>query len=345
MGLCKWRQTGRITRMYESLHNHTTTSDGTQTYEELLAAAAQTGYGVVAFTDHDAVPGEAEIARLRQYEGPVKWCLGLEISSGLPKELGGGPISNIHILGLFTDPTNEALREHCAKAQAARTLRMEKMVANLRGLGFKITVDDALAASGGESVGRPHIVRALNTYPENAAVIEGMRADMEKAAVGSASVAMDYAHMLERPASDYPYRLFLSDDAFIQGIYVDYLYWLDLDAAVSLIRQAGGVAVIAHWYTAAKKIDAEMLEGMLKARRLDGVEILGNQLNSQARRAEPVLTAMASRTGCLATFGVDCHREEDLVSFASDRNLAQRTVGQLRRLTQRADVDLSWSNL
>jgi hypothetical protein len=118
------------------------------------------------------------------------------------------------------------------------------------GLGFKITVEDCLAASGGETVGRPHIVRALALHPENAEIIEDMRAEMETAAVGSASVAMDYAHMLERPASDYPYRLFLSDDAFIPGVYVDYLYVVDMDAAVKLIRDAGGVAVVAHWYTA-----------------------------------------------------------------------------------------------
>jgi hypothetical protein len=193
---------------------------------------------------------------------------------------------------LFTDPTDKALLEHCTKALAARNDRMERIVGNLKGLGFKITVDDAMAAAGGESVGRPHIVRALNAYPENALVIDGIRTEMQKAAVASASVAMDYAYMMERPASDHPYRLFLSDDAFVPDIYVDYLYWVDMDSAVGLIRGAGGVAVLAHWYTAAKKIDAEMLEGMIKAGRLDGVEIMGNLINSAARRAEPVLKAI-----------------------------------------------------
>jgi predicted metal-dependent phosphoesterase TrpH len=330
---------------YESLHNHTTASDGTQSYLEVLATAEANGIGVVAFTDHDMLPSETDLKLLRDYSGPVGWFLGCEISSGLPKELGGGSASSIHILGLFTDPTNEALREHCAKALSARNERMEKIVGNLRGLGFKITVDDALAAAGGESVGRPHIVRALGTYPENTVIIEGIKADMEKAAVGSASVAMDYAHMLERPASDYPYRLFLSDDAFIPGVYVDYLYWVDLDTAVGLIRGAGGLAVMAHWYTASKKIDAAMLEGMIRNGRLDGIEIMGNPINSAARRAEPVLTALASRTGTLATFGVDGHRPEDLANFVSDRQIAMRSTGQTKKLIERSSVDLSYSNL
>jgi predicted metal-dependent phosphoesterase TrpH len=330
---------------YESLHNHTTASDGTQSYLEVLATAEQNGIGVVAFTDHDMLPSERDLAVLRDYDGPVRWLLGCEISSGLPRELGGGATSSIHILGLFTDPTDEALREHCAKALVARNARMEQMVGNLKSLGFKITVDDALAAAGGESVGRPHIVRALNMYPENNGIIEDLRGEMEKAAVSSASVAMDYAHMLERPASDYPYRLFLSDDAFIKDIYVDYLYWVDLDTAVGLIRGAGGLAVMAHWYTASRKIDAEMLEGMIRDGRIDGIEIMGNPINSAARRAEPLLTAMASRTGTLATFGVDGHRPEDLANFVADRQIAQRSIGQTKRLIEHANVDLSFSNL
>jgi predicted metal-dependent phosphoesterase TrpH len=330
---------------YESLHNHTTASDGTQSYLEVLATAEANGLGIVAFTDHDMLPSAADLKALREYTGSVKWFLGCEISSGLPKELGSGATSNIHILGLFTDPTNQALLDHCTKALAARNERMQKIVGNLKGLGFKINVEDALKAAGGESVGRPHIVRALNSYPENAAVIEGIRAEMEKAAVSSASVAMDYAHMIERPAGDFPYRLFLSDDAFVSGIYVESLYWVDMDAAVGLIRGAGGVAIMAHWYTAAKKVDAGMLESMIKAGRLDGVEIMGNPLNPSARRAEGMLSALAARTGTLATYGVDGHREQDIENFVKDKGVAGKSIGQTARVIERAKPDLSFSNL
>ncbi|HVQ43690.1 MAG TPA: PHP domain-containing protein [Candidatus Saccharimonadia bacterium] len=331
--------------MYESLHNHTTASDGTQTYLEVLEAARRNKVGVVAFTDHDTLPSEVDLAKLRAYDGPVKWLVGCEISSGLPVELGGGVTSSLHILGLFTDPTNVALREHCRRAVAARVERMERIVTNLRGLKFTISVEDCLAASGGETVGRPHIVRALNAHPENAAIVEQMRMDMELAAVGSAAVAMDYAHMMERPASDYPYRLFLSDDAFVAGIYVDYLYSIDLDAAVKLIRGAGGVAVVAHWYTAARKIDAGMLEGMLRDGRLDGVELMGNPMNGAARRAEPVLAAMAKRVGCITTYGIDGHREQDIENFVNDQSVAGKSLGQTARLIERVKPDLSFSNL
>ncbi|GAC1370057.1 MAG: hypothetical protein NVSMB39_2550 [Candidatus Saccharimonadales bacterium] len=331
--------------MYESLHNHTTASDGTQTYLEVLEAARRNKVGLVAFTDHDTLPSPADVQKLRDSSGPVKWMLGCEISSGLPMELGGGVTSSLHILGLFTDPTNAALLEHCRKAVAARTERMERIVKNLQGLGFNITVEDCVAASGGETVGRPHIVRALNSHPENAATIERMKDDMAKAAVGSMQTAMDYAHMLERPASDYPYRLFLSDDAFIKDIYVDYLYSIDFDSAVKLIRDAGGVTVIAHWYTVQRKIDLDMLEQMIEDGRIDGVEIMGNPINGMARRAEPVLKALVERTGCIATYGIDGHRESDMENFCSEQSVASKSIGQVKKLIERVRPDLSFSNI
>jgi predicted metal-dependent phosphoesterase TrpH len=331
--------------MFESMHNHTLASDGTQTYLEVLEAARRNKVSVVAFTDHDTLPSTADLAILKAYQGSVTWLVGCEISSGLPIELGGGVTSSLHILGLFTDPTNKALLEHCRKAVAARTQRMEQIVANLKGLGFTISVKDCLAASGGETVGRPHIVRALNSHPENFTIIEQMKADMAKAAIQSAQVAMDYAHMMERPPSDYPYRLFLSDDAFIPGIYVDYLYSIDLDSAVKLIRQAGGIAIVAHWYTVQRKIDAELLEGMLRDKRLDGVELTGNPINSAARRAEPILSAMAQRTGCITTYGIDGHRESDMENFTNDQTVATKSIGQLNKLIERVKPDRKWSNL
>ena len=330
--------------MYESLHNHTTASDGNQSYAEVLATAKRCGFGTIAFTDHDMLPSGVDLKFLRNYTGPVKWCLGCEISSGLPKELGGGPTSMFHILGLFTDPNDSALLEHCRLAVSARTQRMESMVANLRGLGFAITVDDCLEASGGEGVGRPHIVKALNRHPENNSVMLGLKKQMEAAALTSAAVAMDYTRMLERDLSDYPYRLFLSDDAFIPGVYVDYLYSTDMDQSVSLIRGAGGRALLSHWPTISRKVNAEMLEGFLRDGRLDGVEIRSGFFDSQVERQGQVLEAMAERTNAVWTIGIDGHREVDIERFAADRKLAPRTVGQTKLFMDKFKPDLNWTN-
>ncbi|MBW4061239.1 PHP domain-containing protein [Candidatus Saccharibacteria bacterium] len=330
--------------MYESLHNHTITSDGSQTYLEVLETAHEFGFKVVAFTDHDALPDEAGLKALAYYDGPVKWLLGCEISSGLPKELGGGPTGSLHVLGLFTDPDNEALREHCRRAQEARTERMEQMVANLQRVGLTISVKDCLAQSGGESVGRLHIATAILANEENGPVIDQMVADMAEAAKSDPAVAMHYMRLMERDRTDYPFQLFLSQDSFIQGVYVDYLYNVDFDDSVKLIRDAGGVAVIAHWFTIANSIDLAMLEGMLKDGRIDGIEIMGKPNNGDAQKAAPKLRELAAKTGCLATYGVDGHSFGQMRTFSSDRNLCDETIGQTQDLIKRFKPDLGWTN-
>ena len=331
--------------MYESLHNHTTASDGTQTYAEVLAAAKRLGFGTIAFTDHDMLPSKSDLDYLKAYDGPVKWLLGCEVSSGLPKELGGIKAGSIHVLGLFTDPTNAALLEHSRRALSARTERMERMVGNLRNLGFTITVDDCLQASGGDNVGRPHIVQALNTHPENQAIILGIKDQMEAAAKTSPDIAMDYMYMLDRHPSDYPYRLFLSDDSFISGVYVDYLYSIDLDDSVKLIRDAGGRAAIAHWWTYMRKIDAPTLEGLLRDKRLDFVEVCSGMVDNRVERYGRDLSQLAERMGLVQTIGIDGHSESDMRHYADNRQVMPRTEGQTARYIEQFKTDLSWTNL
>jgi predicted metal-dependent phosphoesterase TrpH len=331
--------------MYESLHNHTTASDGTQTYGEVLATAKREGFGTIAFTDHDMLPTKTDLDFLRAYQGPVKWLLGCEISSGLPTELGGSKAGTIHVLGLFTDPTNAALQEHSRQALSARTERMERMVGNLRNLGFTISIDDCLEASGGDNVGRPHIVRALNSHLENRAVIAGIKDQMEAAAKTSPTIAMDYLYMLERHPSDHPYRLFLSDDAFIPGVYVDYLYSIDLDESVELIRQAGGKAAIAHWWTYLRKIDELAMEGLLRDKRLDFVEVCSGMVDHKVERYGKVLVEMAKRVGSIPqTIGIDGHSDSDIAHYANNRSVAVRTEGQTQAYIEAFKPNLDWTN-
>lgn len=330
--------------MYESLHNHTTTSDGSQTYLEVLEIAHDFGFKVIAFTDHDALPDEAGLRDLAMYDGPVKWLIGCEITSGLPKELGGGPTGSIHILGLFTDPDDEALREHCSKAQAAREERMEQMVANIRKLGFTISVAECMEAAGGETVGRRHIAEALFSHEENEAVIDKLVADMAEAAKADPDVAMRYMRLATRDRSDYPFQLFLAPDAWLSETYVDYLYSLDFDRSVKLIRDAGGVAILAHWFTAQGDISLEMLEDMVKNKRIDGIEVMGKPGNDMAVKAAPAMRELAEKTGCLATYGIDGHTIGQMRGFSNDRKLCDETVGQTAELIKRFKPDLGWTN-
>ncbi len=330
--------------MYESLHNHTTASDGPVDYLELLRVAQTNHYGVMAFTDHDVLPSEETITQLREYTGPVKWLAGVELSSGMPKELGGGAAQLFHILGLFVDPTNTALASHCAKAVEARTIRMEQMVTNLRSIGFDITVEDCLADSGGEAVGRRNISRALERSPRYETVMDRLRRQMAEEALEDPEVAMAYMRLLDGPVRDHPFRLFLSDDAYLDNVYVDYGYWADMDDSVKLIRDAGGIAILAHWPTIADEIPLPMLEPFVTDGRLDGIELRTGVTEDEKDRVEADLIQIVERTGTAATYGIDGHSLRVIEIFAT-KPLAERTVGQTAKLIERFKPNLSWSNL
>ncbi len=114
---------------YETLHAHTTASDGTLTHLELLDACQKYNVGIVAFTDHDSLPNKKTLKLLNENRNhPIKWIIGIEVSSGLPRELGGKVHSGLHIVGLFVNPTNKDLLEYCKLAQEARITRMQRMV-------------------------------------------------------------------------------------------------------------------------------------------------------------------------------------------------------------------------
>ena len=330
---------------YESLHNHTTASDGHLDHLDLLAKGYAEGFGLMAFTDHDVLPNDEALAKLKDYDGPVKWLTGVEISSGLPHELGGGAASMFHILGLFVDPHNPALMEHCKLAVAARNERMEQIVVNLRSLGFDITEADCLADSGGEAVGRKNIARALFRSKGYDEVMNRLRNMMAKEAVEDMDVAMQYSRMMDGPASDHAFVLFLSNDSYIEDVYVDYLYSIDMDKSVELIRNAGGIAVLAHWETIEKQVSLEMLESILAEKRLDGIELRTSFTSDSQDLLEQRLLEVAVRTGAATTFGIDGHANKDIESFGRNQPLAERTIGQTAKLIERFKPNLTFSNL
>ncbi|MEK7538341.1 MAG: PHP domain-containing protein [Patescibacteria group bacterium] len=334
----------------ESLHTHTTLSDGKLSHRELFDLAESLGVAVLAFTDHDALPPPAvmnELEALR--ERATKWVIGIEVTSNLPKELL--PIStSVHIIGLFVDPTNEALREHCHRAQGARVRRMKGIVENLQKLGFRITEEDCLEMSGGESVGRPHVVQALEKYSENNVVMDSLRREMAKEAEGNPEVQKRYVRMIEKGERQYPYTLFLSADAYRNG-YVEHDYMPDFDEAVALIRNAGGVAVIAHYGTIRSKMSLDMLDKLLTEKRIDGAEVVygmreyGTTEEKTLVAEQVAIRAMTQKHGALALGGSDAHTREELEYYAAQDWFSGETAGFTGRILETGRVSKKFSSL
>lgn len=334
----------------ESLHTHTALSDGKMSHRELFELAQTLGISVLAFTDHDAVPSPAIMAELEMLRGrTTKWVIGIEITAGLPKELAPDT-GAIHIIGLFLDPANKALMEHCSLAQKARIKRMNEIVANLQNLGFKITAEDCLEMSGGESVGRPHIVQAIQKYPENNIVMEKIRREMADEASRNPAIQEQYARMIQRGEKQYPYTLFLSSDSFRKG-YAEHGYMPDLDEAVKLIRGAGGVAILAHYFTIRPKMPLEALKQVLAEKRLDGVEVVyglreyGADGEKEMNTERNNLREMAKKYDAIAAGGSDAHTMEDLERYVMNDWFSGESIGFTEKILATGKVTKEFSSL
>jgi predicted metal-dependent phosphoesterase TrpH len=335
----------------ESLHTHTTLSDGKLSYREMFELAETLGVSVVAFTDHDALPNDETLAYLESVrEFKTKWIAGIEITSGLPKELSGQSHGGLHIIGLFVDPKNAKLVEHCGKAQIARRERMGSMVASLKNLGFTITTEDCLRASDGDSVGRPHVVEALAMHSENQSVMMLLMEEMRKDSEHDPALRIQYESMLEAGERQFPYTLFLSADSYKKA-YTEPTYAPDLDETVALIRAAGGIASIAHYFTIKKKMPLPFIEQLLKEKRIDGVETvygmwnIGKNTEKEMRDDQKELKHLLALHDGLETGGSDAHKEEDMRQYVLLTDFSSKSVGLTQKILNSGRVNCRFSSL
>ncbi len=336
------------TMKYQSLHNHTTTSDGLEDYLSVLNTAEKYNFDTIAFTDHDALPSKKDIENLKSYTGPVRWLAGIEMSSALPKELGGKSTSSFHIVGLFVDVFDSGLKKHCKLAQNARKDRMQKIVTNLNKLGFTITEKECLQASGGESVGRPHITKAILSHKENHELLRNIANEMKNESKNNKSVKERYDTMMskfeERGISEYVYGLLLTDESYIKNIYVGYLYLSDMDNSVSLIRNAGGIAILAHWQTIKDKISLNDVRTYLNDNRLDGIETVNCMIEKDYENYIN-LEKLTEETKCIRSVGIDAHKPDDFKYFISIKESPKKTYNTLEKIIERIKPNLKFSNI
>lgn len=121
----------------------------------------------------------------------------------------------VHMLGYFIDPANPTLLDALARFREAREGRAEAMVARLSAAGAPIRLERVLELAAGGSIGRPHVARAL----------------VEAGHAASVGDAFDRWLVRGRPG------------------YVERFKLTPVDA-VRLIREVGGVPVLAHPHSA-----------------------------------------------------------------------------------------------
>lgn len=187
------------------LHVHTTASDGTLTPCEVIDEAISAGLKGLAITDHDTVAGLTPAQQyVEQNDLPLVFIPGIELNTEAGDE-------EVHILGYFINPDNAALNQHLQDIRTARYNRTLQMVNRLQDAGMVISFDQVQTLAKGESMGRPHVARAL----------------IQNGYVSSIKEAFDKYIGRGRPGFVPRYKFVPAE-------------------AIELINNAGGIPVLAH---------------------------------------------------------------------------------------------------
>lgn len=176
----------------------------------------------------------------------------------------------IHLLGYLLDTGSPALKPALEWTVRDRNARNERIAAMLQRDGYSVTMERIAAISGGGVIGRPHMAQAL----------------LEAGAVASVQEAFD--RLLGEGC---PY--------FLPRSYIPF------SQAAELIRQAEGVAVLAHplQYGFDPATLEEFVQGAAEL-GVDGLEVWYSGYTGEESR---LLMALGRARGMIFTGGSDFH--------------------------------------
>ena len=217
------------------------------------------GLAVVALTDHDTVSGIAE-AQATAAGTSLEVIAGVEVSSE-------GSQASLHILGFHVDPHSPFLNDRLQAMRDSRLGRAHQVLERLREMGIALEWEEVQALAGGESVGRPHVARAL----------------LNRGYVTSVQDAFE--RLLGPGCPAYIPRLRLAPEEALQ-----------------MIAEAGGVPVLAHPAHSGPAVVARIPE--LVGYGLRGLEVYYPYHSTDEVE---ILLRLCREHGLLATGGTDFH--------------------------------------
>ncbi len=188
-----------------------------------------------------------------------------------------------HLLGLYIDHANEPLRSKCGWLAMMRGTRAHKMVDDLNTHGIHIPIGDVEKLSGGGAIGRPHIARIMLKYGYGKNFNDIFKNYLVKGKPG-------YVRK-ER---------------------------IDLASAISLIRDAGGIPVIAHPVTMNIDSYSEFEKQLTVYRKLGvaGIEVYSTMHDSERIKN---YIRIAEKLDLIITGGSDFHGDKvEKIGYYSD---------------------------
>lgn len=228
---------------------------------------------------------------------------GIEVVPGIELSVKHGEY-NIHLLGYSFDIQDKDLCLALARLQAGRRERNSKIIANLTSLGFAVEFSELEKIAGPGQTGRPHIAELM--------IQKGFVRTMEEA----------FEKYLGKGAKAYASR-------FIYGV----------GDAIDLIKNAGGVTVLAHPLQLEKSVE-HLTHALheLCAMGLDGIEVYYPNHSRQFRKS---LMTFAEEHSLLMTGGSDFHGSiRPGTTLAGGKNVvvpSQLLVNMKERVLQNRD--------
>lgn len=172
---------------------------------------------------------------------------------------------DVHVLGYFVDTESVAFCRKLDEFRAARLERASAMVEALANAGYDVTLEDVLLLAEGGSVGRSHVARALVDRGHATTVAEAFQR----------LIGRDQPFYIPKPSAE------------------------PADV-IATIRDAGGVAVLAH--PGVTKVD-DAIPGLVEA-GLAGLEAYHAEHDQSSRDR---YRAYAENHGLIVTGGSDFH--------------------------------------
>ena len=259
-------------------HTHSNISDGDLSPEMLVKEAVGQGLSAIALTDHDTINGleSAKNAAMQANVNGASFRLipGIEINinwTGNKNIPGLGPGGEFHLLGLGINSPSPAFLSAIRELSRRREERNREILEKMHELSIDVTWEEFLAMSeSSHSLGRPHFAALL----------------VKRKIVKSLKLAFDKYLGVGKP------------------LYVPKV-GLAFEEAVALIRESGGLPILAHpvsLYIAWGRLPD--LVKLLKDMGLAGLEAWHPVAKSGSCRR---LEAMAKSLDLYVTEGSDFH--------------------------------------
>ena len=274
--------------MIIDLHIHSQSSDGALTVKEIVKEAKLRNIGLMSITDHDSIDCQLIAMDLAEKAG-IRYVSGVELNVTVshPKYHQGKPVS-LDFLGYQFDAKDKELRDKLQQMAEYREERATKILRNLNaefekeGIE-KLTKNDfvEIQASVDGVLGRPHIADYL----------------VRKGIVRTRQEAFD-KYLVRCNVPKYP---------------------LYIKEAARLVRNAGGMIVLAHpndphgtsLVTLTKSLTEQtaIIESSLLG-YIDGVECWHSREDYNTTKH---YVEFAKKHGLIMTGGSDCHQKPILM--------------------------------